>query len=385
MEDRKDELSDGYISTTESISNQSSTSDILCPPENSTQAQNSNILSTSQSVAMMTSRNQNGDETANFGSTAPSQPGSTSQTAEIKDLLFDFHNKISYKIESSQNEMRSSIISEFKELMTTEVLNPLRTSIEEANSKIDRIEQDHNSKINANANKIDAAKEQLQQQIKSLEERLSQSTAPANSPSRHSFNPALLSRLNNIVISGVDESTNEDLQKKIKDIATAVDCELDAFKAKRIGKKSESNPKPRQILVELGNHWDRKKLYAARSKLTTYTVEENAVSTKPYKKVYFNEDLDKQQASLFYKGRLAKKNGSIKSIWTFGCQVYFAKLGSQAPIALTAESQLPVQANQMAATSNTTAAPGNLNSVVTETNTERPSPDEQVSGHPANQ
>ena len=385
MEDRKDELSDGYISTTESISNQSSTSDILCPPENSTQAQNSNILSTSQSVAMMTSQNQNGDERANFGSAAPSQPGSTSQTAEIKDLLFDFHNKISYKIESSQNEMRSSIISEFKELMTTEVLNPLRTSIEEANSKIDRIEQDHNSKINANATKIDAAKEQLQQQIKSLEERLSQSTAPANSPSRHSFNPALLSRLNNIVISGVDESTNEDLQKKIKDIATAVDCELDAFKAKRIGKKSESNPKPRQILVELGNHWDRKKLYAARSKLTTYTVEDNAVSTKPYKKVYFNKDLDKQQASLFYKGRLAKKNGLIKSIWTFGCQVYFAKLGSQAPIALTAESQLPVQANQMAATSNTTAAPGNLNSVVTETNTERPSPDEQVSGHPANQ
>ena len=87
MEDRKDELSDGYISTTESISNQSSTSDILCPPENSTQAQNSNILSTSQSVAMMTSRNQNGDEAANFGSAAPSQPGSTSQTAEIKVLL----------------------------------------------------------------------------------------------------------------------------------------------------------------------------------------------------------------------------------------------------------------------------------------------------------
>ena len=122
----------------------------------------------------MTSRNQNGDETANFGSTAQSQPCSTSQTSEIKDLLFDFHNKISCKIESSQNEMRGSIISEFKELMTTQVLNPLRTSIEEANSKIDRIEQDHNSKIKANANKIDAAKEQLQQQIKSLEERLSQ-------------------------------------------------------------------------------------------------------------------------------------------------------------------------------------------------------------------
>ena len=126
-----------------------------------------------------------------------------------------------------------------------------------------------------------------------------------------------------------------------------------------------------------------KKLYAARSKLTAYTVEVNNVSTKPYKKVFFNEDLDKQQASLFYKGRQAKKNGLIKSVWTFGCQVYFANLGSQAPIALTAESQLP--SHQIAATNSTTATPGNLSSAITVTNTIRPPAEEQVSGHPANQ
>ena len=37
----------------------------------------------------------------------------------------------------------------------------------------------------------------------------------------------------------------------------------------------------------------------------TYTTDEDP-ETKPYEKVFFNEDLDKQQASLFYKGRQAK-------------------------------------------------------------------------------
>ena len=340
---------------------------------------------------------QNGDERANFGSTAPSQPGSTSQSSEIRDMLCEFHTKLSDKIETSQNSMREnfehsqrnmreSMINEFKGLMTTEVLNPLKTSINEANDKITRLEQDHQSKIAENARNIENAKEQLQQQIAALENRLTISTAP-ESQSRHSFNPSLLSRLNNIIISGIKEENDEDLKRKVQEIANALDCQIDSIKAKRLGKKNESTPRPRprQVLVQLGSHWDRKKLYAARSKLNGF---ENTEGQKPYEKVFFNEDLDKPQASLFYKGRQAKKEGLIKSIWTYGCQVYFAKHGSEVPIALTAESQLPrlpAQAQNIAAARITTAPPGNPSSAVTEVNTERPPAEEQISGQPANQ
>ena len=282
--------------------------------------------------------------------------------------------------------MRESIINEFKGLMTTEVLHPLKTAINEANDKITRIEQDHQSKIAENAKNIENAKEQLQQQIAALENRLTISTAP-ESLSRHSFNPSLLSRLNNIIISGIKEENDEDLKRKVQEIANALDCQIDSIKAKRLGKKNESTPRPRprQVLVQLGSHWDRKKLYAARSKLNGF---ENTEGQKPYEKVFFNEDLDKPQASLFYKGRQAKKEGLIKSIWTYGCQVYFAKHGSEVPIALTAESQLPrlpAQARNITAANITTAPPGNLSSAVTEVNTERPPAEEQISGQPANQ
>ena len=97
---------------------------------------------------------------------------------------------------------------------------------------------------------------------------------------------------------------------------------------------------------------------------------------------------DKQVPYFILKGRQAKKEGLIKSIWTYGCQVYFAKHGSEVPIALTAESQLPrlpAQAQNIAAARITTAPPGNPSSAVTEVNTERPPAEEQISGQPANQ
>ena len=73
-------------------------------------------------------------------------------------------------------------------------------------------------------------------------------------------------------------------------------------------------------------------MYAARTKL---------VDTDMYSNVFFNEDLDKNSSELYYKGRQAKKQAKIKSIWTYGCQVFFTKLGSEQPILLTSANQLP--------------------------------------------
>ena len=359
-------LSDGEISTTESLSSQSNNSEIITdirnPPSNNIlRAVQSQNLQTFHSATNLNVNKENGARgTAISWGRESSDSGSTGATQEIKDLLCEFHSKISDKIENSQismrdnleqsqAKMREGIITEFRGLMTTEVLNPLKNSIDQANANINRIEQEHLAKITENATKIDTAQEQLQLKITSIEQRLAQNTTPEISQSRHSFNPGLLSRLNNIVITGVKEHTDENLQSLIKDIAKALDCQIESLKAKRLGKKNENITRPRQILVQLGSHWDRKKLYAARSKLNGY---EDTDGNKPYDKVFFNEDLDKLQASLFYKGRQAKKSGLIKSIWTYGCQVYFSKLGSEVPIALTAENQLPklpAQATQMAA------------------------------------
>ena len=238
-------------------------------------------------------------------------------------------------IQSQGNDDLRSLLGEFT------------SRIEETQRKIDA----NTSKIVDNTNKLQSA----ELKIKQLQQQLAATSATSNPSS--SFNPAILGRMNNIVVSGIVESQGEDLIAKLKDISSKLNCELSQFKARRLGKvKSQQNdantPKPRAVLVELSSNWEKRKLYAARTKLK---------NTTDYSQVFFNEDLDKNSSELFYKARQAKKMHKIKSIWTYGCQVFFTNLGSELPILLTSPSQLPstsienVPANDIDSRSQSTA------------------------------
>ena len=253
-----------------------------------------------------------------------------SQRDDLRSLFTEFTNRI----EDTQLKIATEYKEQLKEVK--DVLTPIRESIQEANQKIATIEREHMNKIDANTSKIVDTNTKLHNaelQIKQLQQQIN-ANRPANN---NSFNPALIGRMNNIVVAGIDEAQDEDLQAKLKDIASKLNCELSNFKTRRLGKmkrqqNGEDTPKPRAILVELASHWEKRKLYAARTKL---------VNTDLYSNVFFNEDLDKNSSELYYKGRQAKKQAKIKSIWTYGCQVFFTKLGSEQPILLTSASQLP--------------------------------------------
>ena len=256
---------------------------------------------------------------------------------DLRSLLGEFTSKI----EETQQKIASDLKNELKEVKDnfSEVLAPIKTSIVEANKKIDALEENHKLKIDANTCKIVDTANKLQNaelKIRQLQQQIA--ATPATSNQSSSFNPAILGRLNNIVVSGIEETQGEDLIAKLKDISSKLNCELSQFKARRLGKaKSQQNnantpTKPRAILVELSSNWEKRKLYAARTKLK---------NTTDYSQVFFNEDLDKNSSELFYKARQAKKLHKIKSIWTYGCQVFFTNLGSEQPILLTSPSQLP--------------------------------------------
>jgi hypothetical protein len=74
--------------------------------------------------------------------------------------------------------------------------------------------------------------------------------------------------------------------------------------AKRVGK---ANPdKGRLILVSCDSHWDKRKLYEART-----TLKENG-----YPNTFINEDLTPKQGELFFHSRQAKRKGLLKTTWT---------------------------------------------------------------------
>ena len=258
------------------------------------------------------------------------------EDSSIRSMLLEFSNKI----ESSQRTLANSVKDEMREMKDglRDALTPIKDSIDEANRKIDIIERDHSAKINANTCQIVDTNTKLQNAEIRIQQLQQQITA-YKPVAANSINPGMLARMNNIVISGIKEDRDEDLKAKLNELATDLNCELSSFKARRLGKVKEgSNPKPRQILLELSSNWEKGKMHAARSKLKNH-------DKTSLQSVYFNEDLDKSSSELYYKARMAKKQRKIKSVWTFGCQVYFTELGTDQPILLSNASQLPLSTN----------------------------------------
>ena len=211
--------------------------------------------------------------------------------------------------------------------------------IKKADERIKKIETEHGLKIEANQEAISETNRKLQTTITSLTNQIESMKKSTATTTHTSINPAILGRQNNIVIAGLKEeeaNRNEDLEAKIKKIAEELGCTVSSIKARRLGKLDANSPdKVRQVLVEFSSHWEKRKMFSARGKLP---------DTENYPRVFFNEDLEKLSAELFFKGlegRKAKKSGRIKSIWTYGCQVFFSKHGSTQPIQLVNENQLP--------------------------------------------
>ena len=111
--------------------------------------------------------------------------------SQLQCHLTEFHDKI----EASQKKMRVGMVSEIRDIMTSEVLTPLKESIAQANKKIEDIESDHIQRINANTANIDRTRAELEQRITRLHTQISSST-PISKPQPQII-PSILGRLNN--------------------------------------------------------------------------------------------------------------------------------------------------------------------------------------------
>ena len=59
-------------------------------------------------------------------------------------------------------------------------------------------------------------------------------------------------------------------------------------------------------MITCENHWDRRKLFAARIKLKSCG----------YKNIYINEDLPKKQSEVFFLARKARQEKLLNNTWT---------------------------------------------------------------------
>ena len=130
-------------------------------------------------------------------------------------------------------------------------------------------------------------------------------------------------KINNLLVSGIPESiaTNDNESDEdpppiitdndmINNIAQALNIKIGPFTTSRVGKQKTS------ILLSFNSVWDKRKFYAARSKL-----RENG-----FEGVFLNEDLFKSQAELAFHCRQAKRQELLASTWTTNGSVYVKTL-----------------------------------------------------------
>ena len=172
---------------------------------------------------------------------------------------------------------------------------------------------------------MDKKKESIQEELKTLQNDVKKTKRLTE------IQQAVRStKTNNVVISGSKEKDNvtEDLTHEIQNLATKLGASISPnFQAKRLG--DNSSRKPRPILVEFRNLWDRRKLFAVRTKM--------AEGTQLKGQTYINEDLERNQAKLFFLTRNARQMKLIKNCYTFGGSVHMTLISSNEPIKIDSE------------------------------------------------
>ena len=140
--------------------------------------------------------------------------------------------------------------------------------------------------------------------------------------------PRFSDKSNNLVLTGVAETQNEIPADLVSALATSTSTKLGNFVAKRIGKVVAN--KTRAILVTCESHWDKRKLFAARTQLKECG----------YENTYLNEDLTPRQGEIFFHARNAKKQSLIKSSWTDNGTVWVKPLVGDQPFQVSSLEHL---------------------------------------------
>ncbi len=113
-------------------------------------------------------------------------------------------------------------------------------------------------------------------------------------------------KMSNLRIAGLEEEEDEDVHRKVMDLATQLKTKLepkDIADARRMGPGKIG--KTRDILIKFAIRSKRDILYKNRKMLHQ--------STRP---VFVNEDLTQRRSHLFYEARRLKKQGRIFGAWS---------------------------------------------------------------------
>ena len=152
------------------------------------------------------------------------------------------------------------------------------------------------------------------------------STKNIESTKNDKIHKEITERNMNLIISGLEEETAEDLKKRVTLLFEAKFQKKEiAFDCTRIGLKQDENQdenknqRPRSIRVKFYNIWDRREIYL------------NRITALKQTGIYMNEDLTRINSQLAYKARKLKRDKKIHQTWTMMGRVFVKETEESEP------------------------------------------------------
>lgn len=147
---------------------------------------------------------------------------------------------------------------------------------------------------------------------------------------------------NDVIIRNVDE-----IEKNEDDLLTVTQLILDKINipvpvnilnVRRLGRMTEGSKRNRSILVTLGSAAERDRVMAAKRKVAikgSQIVFENMAVGKDDTFIFFDENLTKHTADLYYAARQLRKRQQLKFVWVRRGKLYAKKRDGDQPTRIT--------------------------------------------------
>lgn len=145
------------------------------------------------------------------------------------------------------------------------------------------------------------------------------------------------SRRNNVIITGIPVTDNEDVYAVLAECEELVDVPVtqDIDVAHRL--PSRSADKPTSIIVKFGHRTSKNRFMDAwrRKKPTLQALGRSGTS-----QVYVSDHLSKFNASLFYHARSMKKQKKLEYAWVRDCKIFVKKTARDKTVTIHSLDQL---------------------------------------------
>lgn len=223
-----------------------------------------------------------------------------------------------------------SIINEAVNDALDAALKPIMEEVTAFNAKIDeqnRKVEDLSMKVQKQTESINKLNMDMTEKITTLNKRISE-LSETTTKQKIQIDNTQTGKANNIIVHGLKEESDENLTERIKDLAELINISIGSFTSKRLGKPVENKTRPVQVIFS--SIWDKRKMLLGKTKL-----RENGVEN-----VFFNEDLTKPQAELFFHARQARQQKFIVSTWCRNGLIYVKKTPTDEPTSLSSLESL---------------------------------------------